>query len=299
MERAVAIITARGGSKRIPRKNIKEFCGKPIILYSIEAALESKIFDEVMVSTDDEEIAEIARQAGAKVPFMRSEKASDDHATTADVILEVLESYQKSGEEFSHACCIYPTAPFVTAEKLKKAKNAGVLYALVGNIGHISLVKEFDLIPFGDFRLNIYNRDTRDFYSSLGLSDAVLSAELTLPMARDIGGGIITYGRIPLMITERCFIKENFGCERCANSELSDRKGAKFPLMREFGHRNLIFNSMKTYMGDKSREISEAGISHCHFIFSTESLKEATADIRAYFSGGDLSCSVRRVGRRQ
>lgn len=120
MEKAVAIITARGGSKRIPRKNIKEFCGKPIILYSIEAALQSGMFDEVMVSTEDEEIAEIARQAGAKVPFMRSEKTSDDHATTADVILEVLETYRQNGKEFSYACCIYPTAPFVTAEKLKK-----------------------------------------------------------------------------------------------------------------------------------------------------------------------------------
>ena len=91
MKNAIAIITARGGSKRIPRKNIKEFCGKPIIQYSIEAALTSGIFDEVMVSTDDEEIAEVARSAGAKVPFLRSEKTSNDFATTSDVLMEVLE----------------------------------------------------------------------------------------------------------------------------------------------------------------------------------------------------------------
>lgn len=137
MKKAVAIITARGGSKRIPRKNIKEFCGKPIMQYSIEAALQSGIFDEVMVSTDDEEIAEIAKKAGAKVPFMRSEKTSDDHATTADVIMEVLESYKKNGEEFTYACCIYPTAPFVTAEKLKKGmalleeKQASMVFPIV------------------------------------------------------------------------------------------------------------------------------------------------------------------------
>ena len=118
---SVAIITARGGSKRIPRKNIKEFCGKPIIAYSIEAALGSGIFDEVMVSTDDVEIADIAKAFGAKVPFFRSEKTSNDFATTADVISEVLDKYEKMGRSFDYACCIYPTAPFVTAEKLKLA----------------------------------------------------------------------------------------------------------------------------------------------------------------------------------
>ncbi|MBQ9119708.1 MAG: pseudaminic acid cytidylyltransferase [Lachnospiraceae bacterium] len=117
----IAIITARGGSKRIPRKNIKDFCGKPIIAYSIEAALQSGIFEEVMVSTDDEEIAEIAKSYGAAVPFMRSERTSGDYATTADVIMEVLEEYRKRGVVFEYACCIYPTAPFVTPKKLQDA----------------------------------------------------------------------------------------------------------------------------------------------------------------------------------
>lgn len=117
----LAIITARGGSKRIPRKNIKEFCGKPILAYSIEAAVKSGIFDEVMVSTEDEEIADIAREYGAKVPFYRSEKTAGDFATTNDVILEVLEEYEKRGQSFELGCCIYPTAPFVTAEKLQRA----------------------------------------------------------------------------------------------------------------------------------------------------------------------------------
>ncbi len=119
----VAIITARGGSKRIPRKNIKDFCGKPIIAYSIKAALNSGCFDEVMVSTDDEEIAEVARSYGAKVPFMRSDKTSNDYATTVDVLEEVVLEYKKRGQEFRYLCCIYPTAPFVTGEKLKKAMD--------------------------------------------------------------------------------------------------------------------------------------------------------------------------------
>lgn len=119
----IAIITARGGSKRIPRKNIKDFLGRPIMVYSIDAALQSGCFDEVMVSTDDGEIAEIARKAGAVVPFFRSEKTAGDFATTADVIEEVLSEYQKRGREFTEACILYPTAPFVTAKKLKDAMD--------------------------------------------------------------------------------------------------------------------------------------------------------------------------------
>lgn len=119
MSNSVAIITARGGSKRIPRKNIKPFLGKPIIAYSISAALEAGCFDEVMVSTDDREIAEVAQNYGAKVPFFRSAETSNDFSTTADVLIEVLNEYQKRGQNFFYACCIYPTAPFVTPEKLK------------------------------------------------------------------------------------------------------------------------------------------------------------------------------------
>ncbi len=119
--KTIAIITARGGSKRIPRKNIMEFCGKPILAYSIEAAINSGIFDTVMVSTDDEEIAQIAKKYGAEVPFMRSEKTANDFATTNDVLLEVLAEYEKRGEHYDLGCCIYPTAPFVTAKKLQNA----------------------------------------------------------------------------------------------------------------------------------------------------------------------------------
>lgn len=120
-KKALAIITARGGSKRIPRKNIKDFCGKPILCYSIEAAKHAGIFDEIMVSTEDEEIAEIAKRAGAKVPFLRSAEAANDYASTDEVILEVLRAYEEQGEKFDCFCCIYPTAPFVTGERLREA----------------------------------------------------------------------------------------------------------------------------------------------------------------------------------
>ena len=117
----IAIITARGGSKRIPKKNIKDFLGKPIMAYSIEAALRSDIFDEVMVSTDSVEIAEIAKKYGASVPFMRSEATSNDFADTSDVLLEVLSRYKDLGKDYKEFCCIYPTAPFITPEKLAES----------------------------------------------------------------------------------------------------------------------------------------------------------------------------------
>lgn len=121
MKNTVAVITARGGSKRIPKKNIKEFCGKPIIAYAIQAAIASNIFDEVMVSTDSEEISKIARDYGAVVPFMRSEKNADDYATTEDVIMEVVNQYKERGKAYAYVCCLYPTTPFITSSILKEA----------------------------------------------------------------------------------------------------------------------------------------------------------------------------------
>jgi N-acylneuraminate cytidylyltransferase len=136
--KSLAIITARGGSKRIPRKNIKEFCSKPIIAYSIKAAIDSGVFDEVMISTEDEEIARISERYGAKIPFFRSEKTASDYATTTDVLMEVLDEYEKRGMHFDMACCIYPTAPFITSERLKEAvetlrkSDADTLIPVVG-----------------------------------------------------------------------------------------------------------------------------------------------------------------------
>jgi pseudaminic acid cytidylyltransferase len=121
--RTLAIIPARGGSKRIPRKNIKNFLGVPIIHYSLKAANHSNLFDEVMVSTDDDEIADLAQFFGARVPFMRSPENSSDHATTVDVLIEVLENYKKKGIHFTHACCIYPSAPLTSPDTLRKGYN--------------------------------------------------------------------------------------------------------------------------------------------------------------------------------
>lgn len=121
MFKKLCIIPARGGSKRIPRKNIKDFLGKPIIAYSIEAALASNLFDEVMVSTDDVEIAEVAKKYGASVPFMRSDDNANDYATTMDVLSEVVFQYKNKNQKYDVVCCIYATSPFVTDVVLKES----------------------------------------------------------------------------------------------------------------------------------------------------------------------------------
>lgn len=119
----IAIIPARGGSKRIPRKNIKEFHGKPMIAYSIAAARESGCFDKIIVSTDDAEIAEVARQWGAETPFIRPDSIADDYATTMDVIQHAVEWCENEGWQVDNLCCIYATAPFVKAKDIIRGLN--------------------------------------------------------------------------------------------------------------------------------------------------------------------------------
>ncbi len=200
----IAIIPARGGSKRIPRKNIKEFCGKPIIAYSIEAALEAGIFDEVMVSTDDEEIADIAKQYGANVPFMRSEKTSDDHATTADVLLEVLEKYKEQGKNFMYGCSFYATAPFVTAdilcdafEKLKQSNAQSLLPVVAFSFPPQRgvYIREEKLVLAQPEYLNFRSQDIEKMYHDCGsfcmfkvqnlINEKILITETTVPYIMD------------------------------------------------------------------------------------------------------------------
>jgi len=130
---AVAIIPARGGSKRIPKKNIKEFHGKPLIAYSIEVALKSKLFDKVIVSTDDKEVAEIAKKYGAQVPFLRPKELSDDFTGTGDVVNHAVEYLESKGENYEYICTIYATAPFLQSKYLiegyEKLKNSDAVNA--------------------------------------------------------------------------------------------------------------------------------------------------------------------------
>jgi len=117
---AIAIIPARGGSKRIPKKNIKDFLGKPLIAYSIETAFRSGLFDKVIVSTDDESIAKVAKEYGAEVPFMRSSELADDFSSSTDAVADAIKKLQSMGEEFDFVCTIYATAPLLDEKYLKK-----------------------------------------------------------------------------------------------------------------------------------------------------------------------------------
>ncbi|WP_337841110.1 pseudaminic acid cytidylyltransferase [Rheinheimera sp.] len=135
----IAIIPARGGSKRIPRKNIKLFCGKPMIAWSIQTAINSGCFDRIIVSTDDAEIAEVAQKAGAEVPFFRPAALADDYSSTQDVIAHVLSELEKQGVEPTLVCCLYPTAPMVQTTDLQ----AGLAMMQQGNLHYALSVTSF------------------------------------------------------------------------------------------------------------------------------------------------------------
>ena len=184
---------------------------------------------------------------------------------------------------------------------LNDAATAGAKYALIGNISHVRLAEEAGLVGVGDMRLNICNQYSLRVYARMGVKASVLSAELTSKQARDIGAGAIVYGRLPLMITEKCFMKDNFGCNNCGKSCLVDRKGIKFPMMREYKHRNLIFNSACTYMGDKPAELSFEKAAFGHFIFSAENGKEISAVVSAFKrkAAYPLDGAFRRMGKRK
>ena len=183
-------------------------------------------------------------------------------------------------------------------QMLVKAKNIGIKYAFVGNIGHFALAKRCGLKIIGNARLNVINRESAEVYRALGCEELILSHELSLPQARDVGGGVTVYGRLPLMITERCFIKENFGCESCSNARLKDRMSLEFPIIRAYKHRNLVLNSALTYMLDKQKELSVCGLLHKHMIFSIESPSEIADALRALKDGGASrsGAMIRRLG---
>jgi pseudaminic acid cytidylyltransferase len=175
----IAIIPARGGSKRIPHKNIKDFYGKPIVTYAIEAALESGLYDEVMVSTDSEEIANVALRYGAKVPFIRSSDNSNDFATTVDVLFEVLDWYKNNNIDFEFATCIYACAPFVNPKILKDSfdmllkKNCDCVFPVLAYSHPIQRALKLsgigEIAAFDDSNSNARTQDLDIAYHDAGM----------------------------------------------------------------------------------------------------------------------------------
>ena len=189
-------------------------------------------------------------------------------------------------------------------EKVKKmlgdAKNKGAKYALVGNLGHVALASSFGFELIGDLRLNVSNNSSAGVIEGLGFKAYIASPELTLPRLRDLGGSrlVTVYGRLPLMLLEKCVGRELGSCDKCENGEtvLIDRTGIGFPVLREWEHRSVVYNSITTSMSDKRRELFENGINGLHFIFTTESAFECDAVIDAFLSGSPTDRQVRRLG---
>ena len=208
---------------------------------------------------------------------------------------------------------VFDSEAATVEEHLSTARTLGVRYALVGNLGHLALAEKYGFEVVGDFRLNVSNSETaRSLISSFPFSSVILSPELTLPRIKTIAGaarvGVTVYGRVPLMIVEKCVISElhpcgyaiNGGdeCKTCASdsARLVDRTGAAFPVLREFLHRNVIYNSLPTYMADKLDTLPDEAICFRHFIFSTESADEAARVIEAYKNGARSDLPIRRLG---
>jgi len=165
----LCVIPARGGSKRIPRKNIKDFNGKPMIAYSIEAALKSNCFDRVIVSTDDEEIADVAKGYGAEVPFMRPEELADDYAGTLPVIKQAIEWFDNNDQSPAEVCCLYATAPFVQVESLQKAyqqmHNTGAEYCFTATSFSFPIQRAIKVTAsnrVGMFQVDQFNQRSQD-----------------------------------------------------------------------------------------------------------------------------------------
>ncbi len=178
---------------------------------------------------------------------------------------------------------------------LFEAKRRGVTRVMCENLGHLQLARACGMTPVGGFRLNICNKESLAFYREEGVCDACLSPELSLPQCRDIGGRVLVYGYIPLMLLERCFIRENFSCDACGHASFTDRTGARFPLIREYKHRNLLLNAVPTYMGDKKASLPKSVTAH--FLFMKESPAEAARILSFYEAGKALPYPVRRVGK--
>jgi len=204
----IAIIPARGGSKRIPRKNIKCFLGKPIIAYSIETAINSGLFDEVMVSTDDDEIAKIALKYGATVPFLRSQKTANDFATTLEVLEEVLKMFKTQNKKFDYVCCIYACAPFTSEKNLKLSLN------LLVNKNFDSV---FPIIPFGN-----------PIHRSLIIKDNKVNffyPEFSTARSQDLEKSFYDAGQFYWMVAKKCIEKAQIITDNSGSIILSELEG--------------------------------------------------------------------------
>ena len=241
------------------------------------------------------------RQRAKTAVFYNAKSIPDEAYSYFDEIYVPLEQYESSLGRVGVMLpeIIYDSEAQKVALMLKKAKESGVKKALVGNLGHIALVKEAGLELHGDFRLNVTNSSSASRLEELGFCDFLLSPELSLSQIRDIKGrsGVIVYGRLPLMITEKCVGTELGSCEKCTSGtmKLRDRKNMLFPVLRRFEHRSAIFNSVPVYMADKKADLSRSNVAFEHFVFTTETKNDVKSIILAYKNSTPAPSAVRRI----
>ncbi len=233
--------------------------------------------------------------------FYEPSNVTDKAREYFDIIYTPLHLFDGNSNGVLMPAVIFDSEREEVVEMLKGAAKKGAEHALVGNIGHLSLVREAGLEIHADHRFNIANFSAAKELVELGVSDMIVSAELTLPQIRDIGGRRLAtvYGKVPLMTLEKCVIKEIADCKRCEKERflyLVDRKGVRFAVRREYKHRNLIFNSVPIYMADRYDLLNKYKVDSWHFIFTDESAKEVDDVIDAYISHRALkNNSVRRI----
>lgn len=233
--------------------------------------------------------------------FYRPEQISPLSREFFDIIYLPLQSYDGECEGIILPPVILDSEMAKVDKMLAAARDMGAKYALVGNLGALELAKAHGFELHGDFRFNVYNNETATELERLGVKNILLSPELTLPQMRDIAGdtAAIVYGRTPLMLLEKCVTKELTSCENCTSrgAILTDRRGISFPALREWEHRNVIYNSVPTYMADREDELERAGVINRHFIFSIENSSEIDEIIRAYKNQSpvDNGQKIRRI----
>lgn len=244
-------------------------------------------------------ISDAPKATGRSARFYAAEQITPKARAYFDRIYLPLDKHERGVTGVVLPSVIFDGETEKVRRMLRTACENGARYALVGNLGHLSLVREAGLTPIGDFRLNVTNGESLHRLEELGLEEVLLSPELTLPQIRDLRGGAtaIVYGRIPLMTLEKCVGRELGSCADCTAGKLSlrDRRGAEFPVLREWEHRSVICNSLPTSMADRQDRLLAAGIAGGHFLFTVETAEEVDRVIDAFREGSPLPVPIRRI----
>ena len=235
--------------------------------------------------------------------FLSVEQITSKAREYFDEIYLPLDKYDSIADGFVMPPVVMDSEKDHILSLVDKAIADGAKIALISNIGQIEMLKGKNIKLICDYRFNVMNNTHVSEIEKLGISECFLSPELTLPQIRDIGGnsGVIVYGRIPLMTLEKCVIRDIYGCEACHKAKydsmltITDRRGYVFPIVREFCHRNIVYNSMPTSMSDKRDDLFRANIKNRHFIFTVETKSDINNVITAFKDSTPIGGVVRRI----